>query len=97
MGDDLLIFGGRDRATKYNDVWRLQMGTIDEDWVWTQLNVDGEKPPSCVRHTAVASGLNMICVGGDLGNSLYVLKIGGPAFCLSKFATSDLHFELNNS
>eukprot|EP00300_Choanocystis_sp_HF-7_P020025 c20488_g1_i1.p1 GENE.c20488_g1_i1~~c20488_g1_i1.p1 ORF type:complete len:1274 (+),score=363.11 c20488_g1_i1:137-3958(+) len=75
--DQLWVFGGRNKARKFNDVWRLSMGLITESWTWRLVKVTGERPPECVRHTAVAVGNNMICVGGDLGSDVFVLKLGG--------------------
>jgi hypothetical protein len=46
---DLICFGGRNRDTIFNDVYRFNMAT----GAWTTLNPTGTKPPSRDRSTAM--------------------------------------------
>lgn len=61
--DRMVVFGGTDLGTVFNDVWSLSLG---DPVVWERLTPVGDPPPARRRHTAVLDPgrARMIVFGG---------------------------------
>lgn len=60
----LLIFGGINRRTRYDDVWVLNVA----DKKWEQPNIEGPCPAARAHHTATKCGNKILVFGGYAGN-----------------------------
>ena len=60
----LLIFGGINRRTRYDDVWLLNVA----DKKWEQPTIDGPCPAARAHHTATKCGNKILVFGGYAGN-----------------------------
>ncbi len=60
----VILFGGRDEYTFYNDVWFLNLNTGYEGWI--QIFPSGTQPPARDAHSAIIDPVNnrMIVFGG---------------------------------
>ena len=56
----LLVFGGIDNKTRYDDTWLLNIKTGS----WQQVAVDGPRPPARAHHTATKIGNRIYVFGG---------------------------------
>lgn len=75
--DRMLVFGGRDGATRYNDVWALSLLGSPS---WSQLSPSGTAPGGRHRHTAVYDPVRdrMVVFGGADGsyrNDVWALSL----------------------
>ncbi|KAK9817742.1 hypothetical protein WJX72_001478 [[Myrmecia] bisecta] len=72
----LLIFGGIDHRTRYNDLWVLDVA----EKRWSQVLPEGECPAARAHHTATKCGQKVLVFGGYGGNGrvfddLWVLNL----------------------
>ncbi|XP_078605037.1 kelch domain-containing protein 1-like [Branchiostoma floridae x Branchiostoma japonicum] len=60
MGKKLVVFGGRDREARKNDLYILDTETMK----WQQCKVSGQQPEPRSFHTATAVGHRVVITGG---------------------------------
>ena len=60
----LLVFGGINRRTRYDDVWLLNVA----EKKWEQPTIEGPSPAARAHHTATKCGNKVLVFGGYAGN-----------------------------
>lgn len=78
-GKRLLVFGGLDKRSRYNDAWLFNV----ERREWTALKLAGPCPEPRAHFTATRIGDRVLVFGGYGGcgavfNDLWALHVGGP-------------------
>ena len=77
VGDRMIVFGGRDASTVFNDTWTLSMSSPE---TWAPLAAVGPSPPPMHEHTAIYDPVanRMIVVGGvTTPTSTWALSLTG--------------------
>jgi hypothetical protein len=61
----IVVFGGNDVDSTFNDVFVLRTASLNEKWTWERMSVTGEIPRARTGHTAtMVSSRHMMVVGG---------------------------------
>ena len=60
----MLIFGGVNHRTRYDDLWMLNL--VEKSW--TQVKPDGKGPAARAHHSATKCGNKIFVFGGYGGN-----------------------------
>ena len=72
ISDFSIMFGGRDDANFYQDLWKLQYNNNNNYEYWTLLNAQGIYPEARAGHSAGSQGNYIIIVGGyDANNNIF--------------------------
>ncbi|XP_020913708.1 F-box only protein 42 [Exaiptasia diaphana] len=67
LQDQMIVFGGAQRLTRYNDVWMLDLNLMH----WTMPRITGKRPSARFGHSQMVMDPQTLIIIGGWGNQLF--------------------------